>query len=375
MTCLHICNDFLGSKVYSQLYEQLDQRSIVQYVFNPLRQANIKNIRESNFLTDGSKIYYSKVLHNYNRILFRSKVDFLFKNLKSTAPLNEIDIVHATTMYSDGAIALKVKKEYNVPYIVTVRSTDIAAFNTYRPDLFFLGLAILNNASKIIFISHALRETFYNHFFFKLFKKRLLPKSKVITNGLHQFWIDNLTPKKNNIPSKILYVGTFLKRKNVVQLIDSVLRLKNKKINIELSIVGKGGEHETEVKRLSDKHPDTIKYVGAIDNRENLLKEYRSNHLFAMPSMTETFGLVYLEALSQGLPILYTENDGIDGTLDVNIGEAVNPKSLNSITLGLEKILADYSNFDLNQINFSDFSWKSIGKTYEELYTAILNNN
>lgn len=371
MKCLHICNDFLGSKVYTKLYEQLDERGVVQYVFSSLRAQNKKNIKKSQFRTPGSQIYYSEVLKNYHRFFFRFKVKFLYKRLNQIIDPS-IEVVHATTMYSDGALALKIYKQYGIPYIVTIRATDIGAFNTYRPDLFFIGLEILKNASQIIFISHALKKTFYNHYFYKNFKKELLFKSIVITNGIDQFWIDNSVCKKTTTPLKILYVGTFLKRKNVEKLIETVLLLKKRFPKIELHIVGEGGTHENQIKQLSNQNFDTIKFLGAIKDKKDLLQEYRSNHIFAMTSVNETFGLVYLEALSQGLPILHSNNDGIDGAFSYNVGEGVNPKSLDSIAKGMEKILTNYSTYELNRIDFSDFSWKSKSEIYLNLYTLML---
>jgi glycosyltransferase involved in cell wall biosynthesis len=47
--------------------------------------------------------------------------------------------------------------------------------------------------------------------------------------------------------------------------------------------------------------------------KEKLLNNYRNSDIFIMPSYNETFGLVYIEAMSQGLPIIYTQNEGVDG--------------------------------------------------------------
>lgn len=46
-----------------------------------------------------------------------------------------------------------------------------------------------------------------------------------------------------------------------------------------------------------------------------------------MPSYHETFGLVYIEALTQHLAIVYTKGQGVDGMLDSSVGEAVKASS------------------------------------------------
>ena len=91
-----------------------------------------------------------------------------------------------------------------------------------------------------------------------------------------------------------------------------------------------------------------------------------------MISKGETFGLVYVEALSQGLPILYTKNQGIDGTFKNHIGEAAYPDSLDSIVEKLEKLLNDYEHYEIDKINFSQFNWEKIANSYFALYKDVL---
>ena len=92
-----------------------------------------------------------------------------------------------------------------------------------------------------------------------------------------------------------------------------------------------------------------------------------------MPSHSETFGLVYLEALSQGLPVLCSENQGIDGLFQNKVGEFVDPKSVESIASGLQRIIGDYSSFDLGIIDFAAFNWESISQTYLNIYKDVCN--
>ena len=64
-----------------------------------------------------------------------------------------------------------------------------------------------------------------------------------------------------------------------------------------------------------------------------------NSDVFAMVSHHETFGLVYIEALSQGLPVLFTQGQGIDGTFSELVGVAARPSSVAGIRRGLEQII------------------------------------
>ena len=96
-----------------------------------------------------------------------------------------------------------------------------------------------------------------------------------------------------------------------------------------------------------------------------------------MPSFKETFGIVYLEAMSQGLPIIYSQNQGIDGYFkDRAPGYSVDPYSINDIK---SKILLAFDNYEELSSNafyqVDNFSWKDISKKYNELYSNCINNN
>ena len=83
---------------------------------------------------------------------------------------------------------------------------------------------------------------------------------------------------------------------------------------------------EDKVLALVQQNPETLAYLGKIYEKDKLQAVYAQNSIFAMPSLAETFGLVYVEAMSQGLSVLYTKGEGIDGLFEEHIGEAVTPK-------------------------------------------------
>jgi glycogen synthase len=94
-----------------------------------------------------------------------------------------------------------------------------------------------------------------------------------------------------------------------------------------------------------------------------------------MPSKRETFGLVYIEALSQGLPVLYTENQGIDELFNAAVGLATNPNKIKNILMSIEKLILNSKDYRENiiNLNFNEFSWKSIFENhYLKLYKHII---
>ena len=115
-----------------------------------------------------------------------------------------------------------------------------------------------------------------------------------------------------------------------------------------------------------------VSLLGRITDKDIMREQYRDNSIFAMPSWSETFGLVYIEALTQNVRLLYSKNDGIDGLLD-NVGIAVDPQSVDSIATGLRKIICDYESFDGNKnVDFSLFDWSCIARRYFDIYKSTI---
>lgn len=369
MKVLHICNDYLGSSVYKELYSRLDRNHIEQIVFCPTRKTNIKDNNLLIFNEPSSRFVFSMPIKKYHRIFFNLKIKYLFKELVRQVDFTAVDLIHATTFFSDGAIALKQKTCFGVPYIVNVRSTDVDIFLKYRPDLYPMAIKILENAKAVVFVSEVLKRKFEQYKVFKSVLSKFQNKFSVIVNGVNQECLENIESKKViDRPSKIIYVGSFIKRKGLDKLIHAVAQLrKQDNPELRLTIVGGKGDKEEEYLEIINSHSEFVNYKGLIKEKSSLIKEYRNNHIFAMPSYNETFGLVYVEALSQGLPILMGRNEAIDGMLD-NVGETVDPHSITSIKMGLKKLIDNYSQYYIDPSIVSTFNWDSIAQKYMALY-------
>ncbi|WP_324027967.1 glycosyltransferase family 4 protein [Maribacter sp. BPC-D8] len=371
---LHICNDFSLTKVHSNLYKSIDDLNIPQVIFNPVRDTTPIGNNNINFKTNNSRILYSDKLKKTHKFLYRSKISFLFKDLISKIDISKIKISHATTLFSDGGLSYLLKKKYNIPYIVAIRSTDLEVFLKYRPDLIFKAKNILKEAEQIIFISDSLQKKFYQHPLILGDKKFLKSKSKVIYNGIDNFWLDNQEKKKQIVPFKILYVGRLIPRKNLIKLANVVIDLNKSGYNLELNIVGSGGEDEKKIEELALKYKDTFNLLGKVNDKNKLKDIYNENHIFAMPSKGETFGLVYIESLSQGLPLLYLENDGIDNVFNFAVGEKCKIDDYEQIKISLINLIDNYKEYNLDKIDFSLFRWSNIATKYTQLYKKHANN-
>ena len=90
-----------------------------------------------------------------------------------------------------------------------------------------------------------------------------------------------------------------------------------------------------------------------------------------MPSHCETFGLVYVEAMSQGLNTLCTKGEGIDGVFNKKVGEFVESLSVVSIREALRKLLNNNEEYELlSEDELIAFDWDRIAERYMALFES-----
>ena len=117
-----------------------------------------------------------------------------------------------------------------------------------------------------------------------------------------------------------------------------------------------------------------VTYLGAL-NKNSLLDAYRQSDVFIMLSHRETFGLVYAEAMSQGLPVIYTKNQGFDGQFDEGlIGFHSSPNKIEEIENIIIKVSENHKLLSFNASKYvRKFNWKVIAKRYDLIYSELLN--
>lgn len=143
-------------------------------------------------------------------------------------------------------------------------------------------------------------------------------------------------------PTKVLTCAHFKKRKNIDKVIKACKGLEC----FELTVIGDGKER----KKL-EKIDKNVIFTGRLPHNEVLAK-MRNSDIFVLPSVGETFGMVYLEAMASGCITVCTKGDGIDGIIkDRENGFLTEPNSesvketlLNIKNLTKEELNSLYTN-------------------------------
>lgn len=373
MKILHIASDFSNTKVHSNLFGELDNLGVNQVVFNPIRIIRRETIGRNEFPAQNTQFVYADVVKPYHHFMYHVKSCCLYKALLKRVDVTDINLTHAATLMTDGGIAYKLYRNYKIPYVVSLRNTDINGFLDKMPHTWWDARKILLNAKRIFFISQGLKEKFENHRVIKPILSRIKDKFVLMPNGIDDFFLSNIQTDQRK-GHRIIYIGNFTKNKNVVRLGEAILQLRKEPNlwDISLTLVGGGNNEDDSVEKMIASNPDVFNYVGKIYDKGKLCSLMREHRVFAMPSINETFGLVYIEALSQNLPVLYTKGQGIDGLFDDTIGIGVNPLSVQEIAEALKKLLLSEKRYGNGCIDFKIFKWQSIAQKYYMIYQELI---
>jgi glycosyltransferase involved in cell wall biosynthesis len=373
MKILHISNDFSRTKVHSMLYQELDKMGVEQTVFNPVRDA--ARVGRNSFEGQHTTIIYAHVVKSWHKYAYHLKRRHVFNEMLKRINPSEYSLTHATTLLTDGGLAYQLYKRYGIPYIVAVRSTDVNEFLKFMPHTWMDARMILLNAKKIIFINKGLRDDMAHHPAIRGIASKIEGKFMLMPNGINDYYLDHISHEPR-IGHNIVYVGSFFTRKNVVRLAKAVLKLREQQhfSDCTLTLVGSGRADTDETERMIADYPEVFHFLGPIYEPAKMCEVFANARMFAMPSLHETFGLVYIEALSQNLPVLYTKGQGVDGLLPQSAGIAVNPYSIDNIANGLSALLTNEKAGN-QEVDFEQFRWSKIAEKYKEIYQNLQTTN
>ena len=367
MNVLQIANDYLNP-IFFKMFNGLKKIGILSRVVVPIsKDAKIGN-------GWGKEIIVLRCFSAIDRMFFFRKQKKIINKIKYNVDFSDISVIHAHTLFSNGYSAMMLHRKYNIPYIVAIRNTDVNVFLKWMPWLRKIGINIMREASTIVFISPAYKKHVIEKYIPENEKHKMLDKSVVIPNGISEVFLENKGKIRdcNRKKISILYVGEITKNKNIGVIVKVGHFLKARGDNVEINIVGDLVDYKCK-KYLND----SIVCYSPRCNQEDLISIYRSADIFLMPSHTETFGLVYAEAMSQGLPVLYTRGQGFDQYFeDGVVGFGVDENSVTDICNKIDLVFKNYKCISSNCIAYSErFDWNKIAKEYRCIYENAIGNN
>ena len=298
----------------------------------------------------------------------------IFNVINSLRKLKEMDIVHVQWPIPNGLGALFLKWVYRIPYINTVYGEEVYLSKRYHVTTILKFLVYWS--SDIVTISNATYEACLNVGLPGL-------KLDIIPFGVDTSFYRPLDVFKDKQIFQILSVGYLIERKGFMYLISSIKDVLSEHENVRLKIVGTGPQElqiRNHISELNlEKH---VEIIGNITDDE-LLKLYNSSDLFVLPSIidsqgnTEGLGVVLIEAMACGLPVIGSNIGGIPDIIrDRETGLLVPQKDIHQLSIAMKELI---ENKDLMekianngyQMVKNKFSWEKIARDYIDCYEMV----
>lgn len=284
------------------------------------------------------------------------------------------DIMHYFFSLPTGLLTLFPGRHQNAPYIVSLRGSDVPGYDPWNRmvRLFHILLKpatrrIWKKARKVIALSEGLRAT----------ALETAPDLQigVIPNGVES---DLFIPAENKSPEasdfKLITVSRLIRRKGVQHILQALKQINDS--SIKLLVVGTG-DYEKQLKMLADKLGlnHQVSFYGYCP-RDRLPDLYNQMNTFILPSMAESFGIVFAEAMACQLPVIGGRTGGVPDLVKDDNGILVEPGNTDEIK---NAILRLKNSEDLrrrmgikNRKKVVDhYSWRSVALQYADIYKNI----
>lgn len=280
-----------------------------------------------------------------------------------------VDIIHAHCCVWAGYAAMKLSEKTKIPYVITEHAT---LFQLHKEEISSTNNTVITQAfqkaSKVICVSRA---------FGKLLEE-YTKNIEVIGNVVdcEQF---KLTESKNE-GCRLLTVCYMeeeaqLYKKGMDILIKAWAKVSSKYPEARL-IIGGGGKALEKVVEWTREYQvtESVEFLGAL-NRSQVVEQMQLCDCFVLPSRYETFGVVYIEAMACGKPVIAVANGGPDEFVHDFNGILIQPEREDELVQSLEKMITATGQLDspyqpekIAAYVEEKFSYRAIAEQLERVY-------
>ncbi len=296
---------------------------------------------------------------------FRKVLEKVIKDFKP-------DIIHTQHLWVWSSIV----PDYNIPTVVTSHGSDIMGYDIDK-GFYPFCIKTVKDCKKIITISKRNNELVTNRF------PEAIGKVVTLKNGYDPkvFYLKDYDKKEilkkykieKDYKKIVLYAGRLTENKGIDVLLNAEARYEDGKT---LTIIaGGGGLLKTLKKQVKDLNLKDIVFVGDQSQRK-LNKLYNIADVLAVPSRVEGFGLVAVEALACGTPVVGTNNGGMTDFINEKVGALVDVEDDIALEKEITKILSGERKFKretLAKYAKDHYSQDAVIQELINLYKEVIN--
>lgn len=281
------------------------------------------------------------------------------------------DIIHVHSMLNAGIVAHHIMQRCGIPYVVTEHSTAFAR-NLLSPCQLQVASKIASQAQRCFAVSSPFADLLNEG----------LGASKnrweVIPNIVHDNFFAKQLSTKDSDPFVFIDVCLLTFKKRVDLLIQAFAKSFKGNNTVHLH-VGGDGETRPALERLAKKLgvADQVRFLGML-NREQVVHEVSAADAFVLSSQHETFGVVLIEALALGKPVIATRCGGPEDIVTEKDGLLVPVDDVDALSTAMQKLYANRASYHAESLRQScreRFSEAAVSKRLLKVYAEVLSSS
>lgn len=280
------------------------------------------------------------------------------------------DIIHAHSILYGGVVAARIRERHGIPFVVTEHSTAFLR-NLIRPWQRNYLKEVFERAAKVITVSPQLGELLCERYGCP---RGLLCHVPNVVNT-NQFDIGEQMVSDFGERFIFLNVALMTKGKGQTCLLEGFAQAFKDDAQVELWIAGDGEERER-LQELSRRLgiSSQVKFLGML-TRDEVRDVMQRCHVFVLSSLHETFGVVLIEAMACGKPVIATRCGGPESIVDETNGILVEPGNSQQLSDAMLRMREIYTTFDPEKIRAScvaRYSKAAVCRQLENIYTDVV---
>lgn len=290
------------------------------------------------------------------------------------------DIVQVHSCMWAGVVAAKLFNEYGIPYVITEHRSRFV-YNTaesrqmFRNWYFPLLSEAFGNAAQIITVSKALNNRI---------KHYAEEKGKNILSVSNMVDVEFFTPSPPHIKGNDKHFTFFalaihISLKGFDTLLDAFAIVQQAKPGkVKLIIGGHGPQTEALKEQCQNLNlQGEVTFTGAL-NRQQVRENMQKAGAFVLPSRFEAFGVVFIEAMACGIPVIAARAGGPETFIPNHAGFVVshsNHQELAQAMLSISDNPEQFSSDEIRKHAVENFSKRAVAQKYIEVYNNVLNTS
>lgn len=334
----------------------------------------VQYMEEPVTVQEGIKIYRNKSfclakhgIEGYHEEFARGILQLFHTHFKG----GNVDIIHAHCCVWAGYAAMKLSEKIHVPYVITEHATlfQLHKESISKANNKLIG-KVFEKAASVICVSRAFRELLSEY------RNEIFVVGNVV--DCKRFQVQSI-PNKSNIFQflTICYMEeeAMLYKKGIDVLLQAWKQLISIQPQARL-IIGGGGRARKKVVEWIEEYniQDSVELLGHL-SREQVVEQMQKCDCFVLPSRYETFGVVYIEAMACGKPVIAVKNGGPDDFIKEFNGLLVGVEQIDELTVAMKQMIQDRAMYKPKRISefvHENFSEQAIASQLEMIYQQII---